>query len=1561
MPDKQSILDYIYSFESGGDYDKWVLSYKGDETRPLTSLSVLEVLEAQKRSINMGGDSAAGAGQIVHDTLAELVRKGVVNSDETFDKALQDRLHGHLLDRRGFEAWSSGNLTTQEFGNRIAKEWAAMPVLSDTYRGNKPVPRGSSYYKGVATNDSLTSADAFENFLTEGSLEGLLTNIQDVSYRRSSYDFGGVKQKPNEGFWLDDQNGPIRQPDIVPDGPWRSKNPTLDPARSGGVDGSGDSGYTAQPFDVDYNTRTGEGGGPMIHPDDARPHWTGWGRTAFKDEWTDSLIVRGVKDMMAPRFETDPNFDVVDAIENDGLGQFGKYLALSTNQAMYDYRKEQVMQEIERDRRRQVSNSGFSEFMGALTNPDSLALMTVPLGVVVSAGRVGASAVRSSVRGALYTGGAEAAIEAGRSSYDLTPNPAESIFRVAGASVGGAVFGGAFGAMAGRKVRKGLMDDIAEEVQAAQGRSVVRDIDGHKVTTEMLPEGLGRSLQRVNGVIVLNGKVYVNEAAVAARMERGDIPEGVETAADLVNYESVRQLAMAQSGVKTVPMSGEVQAGWKEAATPLASLGKDGKIRINKKEIERRIEAGEPLDLGKIKNGKLDLGEVLVDPKSFKNADDAKAFVRAVIDDMPKARSKDEFKSMVQGRVSQYGAKFDEGYTAKEQKAIRDAEEKAVKHVEKQRQERNKILEDKKLEAFGRIIDSPFKYIHRNALSSEARDLVNDLVYDGGFALGSNSLGTTRGPSVYSRAKTWDGVVDRIIRKEDEIFERYLGYDSNPTVAGVSINKSFARKRADRTRALTIEEFRAAVSKSIMTGVAHSTPEVNEMAAQIRAAFDEFKIPAETYGVLASRKNMETMEKQLRYEAKTAKGERLEVLNKQLDEIQEQKQMADPEPNEDYFTRVYSRATIQKHRDVFKERIVKPWMVQQPYIDVWELGVSDIRKVLKDLDRQFKRAKTDEQAAKIGARMDELEKRIQKAPKESKWVRKKADMRPAAIEKRADDMLATILEEADASDLSMLRQAHRPAFGRSRQFNIPNSFLIKDGPNGNGVADFIETDYVMTMKLYADRMGPAIEMSRTFARPADGINWEKGYYQRLEEVKDAERQKFKGSEEKFEEYWQPFQEKFEHLKDRVTNRVIKDPTRMDNRMASVLRDWANVTFMGMSALPASIEVGKLVMEHGMTKVFGHAFRQTDSIMDEAAKAGVLEGQKAGAIMDIHMGTALAGFAETGFDASQTSGFEKGLRTFANRFFMYNGLSPMVKMLKEVDLALRVPDMVQKIVRVGDGVASDADIAELDRLGISIAAAKRMYKEPIYDEDDVWFANTDAWGDEELVRTFRSAVRQGNENTILVATAADKPVIMDGTVYLRLGPRGAKKAEEMGLEKVGGAYKIQSGLATLPFAFWNYAVAATNKIMLAGLDEPTSRKMSGIAAMMGMAYLVSGVKTDREAWSNMSFSDRLTKTIDQSGIMGVLPNYINYMQGTAIGLTGTNPFPFDPRNGYMPSATDAMLNLAGAGPSVAANLVEGVATGDANSLSWAMPFRNHILLKSGFDALVDGIERRYAGG
>jgi len=147
------LLDLIGRLEAPQGYAQVYGGTRLDPPRPITTMTVGEVLDWQSRSVAAGSaSSAAGRYQIIRPTLSGLVSQGAVSRSDRFDQATQDRLAGVLMERRGLSSYRSGRMSAETFANNLAKEWASLPVVT----GGK---RGRSYYAGDGLNNALTTPD----------------------------------------------------------------------------------------------------------------------------------------------------------------------------------------------------------------------------------------------------------------------------------------------------------------------------------------------------------------------------------------------------------------------------------------------------------------------------------------------------------------------------------------------------------------------------------------------------------------------------------------------------------------------------------------------------------------------------------------------------------------------------------------------------------------------------------------------------------------------------------------------------------------------------------------------------------------------------------------------------------------------------------------------------------------------------------------------------------------------------------------------------------------------------------------------------------------------------------------------------------------------------------------------------------------------------------------------------------------------------------------------------------------------------------------------------------
>ena len=152
---EETMLDFIGALEAPDGYDTVYYGVRVSPPRAITTMSVGEVLDWQRRAVRGGSvSSAAGRYQIIRPTLQGLVDAGVVSRTDAFNAATQDRLGRHLLRETGYRAGAN----TPAIANRVAGVWAALPRIGGAGAGR-------SVYEGVAGNHALVRADTYQGVL----------------------------------------------------------------------------------------------------------------------------------------------------------------------------------------------------------------------------------------------------------------------------------------------------------------------------------------------------------------------------------------------------------------------------------------------------------------------------------------------------------------------------------------------------------------------------------------------------------------------------------------------------------------------------------------------------------------------------------------------------------------------------------------------------------------------------------------------------------------------------------------------------------------------------------------------------------------------------------------------------------------------------------------------------------------------------------------------------------------------------------------------------------------------------------------------------------------------------------------------------------------------------------------------------------------------------------------------------------------------------------------------------------------------------------------------------
>jgi len=202
------LLNLIGRFE--GDQDGGYNAISGlidralHPSRPITTMTIGQVLQYQESVDSVSGSEAMGRYQIMEDTLRGYdnddndppppgdplyARAGLSLSDK-FSPINQDKMAVELLRRRGLDGYLSGNISRTTFANNLAAEWASLPIV------NGPKAGQSRYSKPIYADGKLVKNNAkitvgeFEKVLDEikGNYEKASTTITSKPETGGSYD-----------------------------------------------------------------------------------------------------------------------------------------------------------------------------------------------------------------------------------------------------------------------------------------------------------------------------------------------------------------------------------------------------------------------------------------------------------------------------------------------------------------------------------------------------------------------------------------------------------------------------------------------------------------------------------------------------------------------------------------------------------------------------------------------------------------------------------------------------------------------------------------------------------------------------------------------------------------------------------------------------------------------------------------------------------------------------------------------------------------------------------------------------------------------------------------------------------------------------------------------------------------------------------------------------------------------------------------------------------------------------------------------------------------------------
>tara|TARA_R100001082_G_scaffold68888_1_gene39006 strand:+ start:5184 stop:8924 length:3741 start_codon:yes stop_codon:yes gene_type:complete len=585
-----------------------------------------------------------------------------------------------------------------------------------------------------------------------------------------------------------------------------------------------------------------------------------------------------------------------------------------------------------------------------------------------------------------------------------------------------------------------------------------------------------------------------------------------------------------------------------------------------------------------------------------------------------------------------------------------------------------------------------------------------------------------------------------------------------------------------------------------------------------------------------------------------------DTLEKQ---INDESKTITPPWEESYFARIIDKIKVLKHRDMFKQ-IVVTWFTHRPF------------KITYDY-------------------------------KTKKIVTKKFSDNPNDIDKRADkfidELLATDNPETFAEMLAPLRVSSL----NPRSFEAPNFFGVQatDGQIWR-VSDFMVLDPASVMKNYVQRIAPKIEFKKKFGMSEKDVLEDIELSMMQFDLKDIAKIK----------------QKFDVMYRRVVGQVVESPDRWDNELTNWLRAPAVITYLSDSGRAAIVDSGNIIFQYGF-KPFQKAMETMVDPKSWGKFTKVSRGSGEGSIESLR-----GSIQQKVVDANLTHPVSRSFGATRDRLVDYsmelNFLRPLTTFFKEMINIFSTQDIIVKSFNYDSLTVFEK--ANLARHGVSESLARKIAKQKknMTQSDDKtrWFAEIDKWDDEEALQGFLAANQTYMNLGSLTATASDKFQLVDGVVHVPykpwmkkfgLRPDGRISAGSTPAGWQEPYVRLHSGLMSLPFIFWNYGLAANQKILQAGFDptRPLFHRLAGASIMIGLGYMITRLRISDDVWERMSFQDRMARAVHMSGVTGMYSDLMYMNLHMYHGATGGGTGDFFIRPMYNPNSFDTIMEPFGA--------------------------------------------------
>ena len=571
---------------------------------------------------------------------------------------------------------------------------------------------------------------------------------------------------------------------------------------------------------------------------------------------------------------------------------------------------------------------------------------------------------------------------------------------------------------------------------------------------------------------------------------------------------------------------------------------------------------------------------------------------------------------------------------------------------------------------------------------------------------------------------------------------------------------------------------------------------------------------------------------------------------------------------------------------------------------------------------------------------------------------------PTIVLQKIDD----ILDEIPMNGLNEVTRISSRFLGRD--LPIDYTRLMREG--------FMEDDIMLLQRHYFNQVVPDIEITKAFGDPmAYGTRFAEGNYKEgIKQIVDRMLKK----NNKFDLYnntrgsldARPLKEfltskQIDILRDldasidlaRGTRGLAYDPNRVFSRGLRLIKLY-NATTM-LTGIAQVVDTARGVMINGITKTFKIQTEMFQSgMIKELIKMSKNSTQLGGEAMDMIDSSRAMGMYGMEDAFGVFNKMERGMSKVGNIYFTFlnasNPWNASIKTMAGFYNGTRIIENVEKIA-LGKKI-SKLNLARLRSLNIDDTTAKEIYKQ--YQKHGVGKSGKiSKKKDGNDYKHMRVANSEAWDNTPEALKAAE--IYHQGLgkqVNIDIVTPGKGDIPLWANSEIGGAIA----------QFKKFGAAATQRMLLRGLQERDQNFMQGVFLLMGAGMMVDAFRQKQfgKDYSKKPFANKLVDGFDRSGLGGIFSDINNAIERLGNNQIGLRPLlgGKKPYGTYKDILNNPIPDVLGPTASQIANISDIMwtwGTGKYNhhtarNVRRLVPFQNVWFLDSVFDKLEKNVLR-----